>query len=227
MSSQKLLKNENLQNSPAARIRWLREKHFPGHGGKTQFARGLGIRLTSYVRYEQDVVPGSDIVVKMMDLTRVNPRWLINGSGPRYMPAYPDAGPRETTPLVVREDSGIWLPILARASAAGTERVGYTDHGDLGRDRLPNDLHEIEVKGDSMIPLALDGQFLLVTNAAPRSGDIAIVELQETDELLFKRIQIEPPNLICVSVNSEPRFPVITIPLRKVRRMRRVWGVKF
>ena len=242
LSSGKLSKSENLHPGLPERLVWLRKKHYPGHGGKTRFAQDLGIRLTFYVRYEKNVAPGTRIVAKMMQATNVNPRWLLWGIGDPYLDKPADARSLAEAQNVIQglfqeneslraggfgKAAGHYIPILARASAAGTERVAYSDHGDLGRDKLPPDLHEIEVVGDSMVPLALDGQFLLVTNDAPRTGDVAVVELRDCDELLFKRVQIEPPKVICVSVNPDPRFPVITTRLNQIRRMRKVWGVKF
>lgn len=68
------------------RVRWLRETKYPGHGGKSAFAKALGILLTSYVRYEMTVVPGIEMVAKMMEVTNVNPRWLQFGIGERLLP---------------------------------------------------------------------------------------------------------------------------------------------
>lgn len=221
-------------------MKWLRQKLFPGHGGKTAFAKVIGIVLTSYVRYEINSEPADKILARIVAATRVNPRWLRWGIGAAFDPGaevgnagaaeliaelYEKAKAREGSR--VAEGGSVYLPILARASAASVRRIGYTDHGELGRDRLPSDLHEVQVVGDSMIPLAMDGQYVLVTNADPQTGEIAIVELKDTDELLFKRVQIEPPNLVCVSVNPDPRFPVLTFPLRRLRRMRKIWGIKF
>jgi phage repressor protein C with HTH and peptisase S24 domain len=221
---------------------WLRQKLFPGHGGKTQFAEAIHVKLTSYVRYEIAVTPGPKIISRIVLATSVNPRWLLWGIGEPFAPGGQDDAGNVNAPNVIRElyedterrgpisvaDVGrVFLPIRGRASAAGVRRIAYTDHGDLGRDRLPADLHEIQVIGDSMSPLALEGQFLLVTNAAPKSGDIAVVERIDMEELLFKRVQIEPPSVLCVSVNPDPHYPVLTIPLKLIRRMRKVWGVKF
>ena len=57
----------------AERLGKIREHAF-GKNGRSAFARALGIPLTSYLNFEHGRVPPMDIVVKMMTLTRANPR---------------------------------------------------------------------------------------------------------------------------------------------------------
>ncbi|MFC1805491.1 LexA family transcriptional regulator [Planctomycetota bacterium] len=67
------------------RLAGIREEAF-GKRGKSAFARALGIPLTSYLNFENGRVPPMDTIVKMMALTRVNPRWLVHGKGSRHLP---------------------------------------------------------------------------------------------------------------------------------------------
>lgn len=69
----------------AERLASIREEAF-GKRGKSSFARALDIPLTSYLNFENGRVPPMGIIVKMTALTRANPRWLIHGKGPRYLP---------------------------------------------------------------------------------------------------------------------------------------------
>ena len=68
----------------AERLGEIREAAYGKHG-RSAFARALGIPLTSYLNFENGRVPPMDIVVKMMALTKVNPRWLVHGEGPQYL----------------------------------------------------------------------------------------------------------------------------------------------
>ena len=76
------------------RLGSIREDAF-GKTGRSAFARALGIPLTSYLNFENGRVPPMDIVVKMMTLTRVNPRWLVHGEGPQYLPKDAELPPAE------------------------------------------------------------------------------------------------------------------------------------
>ncbi len=78
----------------AGRLGSLREAAYGKHG-RSAFARALGIPLTSYLNFENGRVPPMDIIVKMMALTRVNPRWLVHGEGPQYLPKEAELAPAE------------------------------------------------------------------------------------------------------------------------------------
>jgi SOS-response transcriptional repressor LexA len=67
------------------RLSSIREEAF-GKNGRSAFARALGIPLTSYLNFEHGRVPPVDVLVKMVTVTRVNPRWLVHGKGPRLLP---------------------------------------------------------------------------------------------------------------------------------------------
>lgn len=42
--------------------------------------------ITSYMNYENGRIPPVDVVLKIVALTRVNPRWLLHGEGERLLP---------------------------------------------------------------------------------------------------------------------------------------------
>ena len=76
------------------RLASIREGAF-GKWGKSAFARALGIPLTSYLNFENGRVPPMDVIVNMMALTRVNPKWLVHGKGRRRLPDGVDLPPAE------------------------------------------------------------------------------------------------------------------------------------
>jgi len=84
----------------AERLGKTREAAF-GRTGRSAFARALGIPLTSYLNFEHGRVPPMDIIVKMMTLTRVNPRWLVHGEGPQYLPRDVELPPAEDAASLV------------------------------------------------------------------------------------------------------------------------------
>lgn len=85
------------------RLSVIREEAF-GKRGKSAFARALAIPLTSYLNFENGRVPPMDVIVKMMALTRVNPRWLVHGKGSRYLP--------DSIELLPAKDAASLLTIL-------------------------------------------------------------------------------------------------------------------
>jgi SOS-response transcriptional repressor LexA len=76
------------------RLGSIREEAF-GKNGRSAFARALGIPLTSYLNFEHGRVPPVDVLVKMVAVTRVNPRWLVHGKGPRLLPEGAEVPPIE------------------------------------------------------------------------------------------------------------------------------------
>jgi len=92
----------------AERLARIRKEAY-GERGRSEFARALGIPLTSYLNYENGRVPPIEIVVKMMALTRVNPQWLLHGKRPQYLP--------ERTELPATEDVASLLSELLQENA--------------------------------------------------------------------------------------------------------------
>ena len=228
------------------RLRWVRESVF-GRRSKTAFARKLGMTLMQYDYYERRAALPLETLPRVMELTRVHPKWLYTGAGEPFLPEgvqFPEGGKaidlinalieREAGQSGPRgkssgrkEEEGRFLPVLATASAAGHDRVAYNTEHAPGREKLPGDLHLIRVEGDSMVPVALPGQYVLCTKDDPVNGDLAVVELAEDDELYFKRVYYRGNQVEMVSVNPDPKYPPKLAPRKAVRRIHKVWGVKF
>jgi len=58
-------------------------REFYGERGRSQFARELGIPLTSYIHYETDRAPPADVLVQAAQLTGTSLEWLLCGTGER------------------------------------------------------------------------------------------------------------------------------------------------
>jgi len=224
------------------RLRWVRESLF-GRRSKTAFARKLGMTLMQYDYYERRAALPLESLPRVMELTRVHPKWLYSGAGEPFLPKNVQfAEGRKAldfiNDLIEREaghgksagredEESRYLPVLATASAAGQDRVAFSAEHPPGREKLPGDLHLIRVEGDSMVPVALPGQYVLCTKDEPAAGDLAVVELWENDEIYFKRVYYRGNQVEMVSVNPDPKYPPKLAPRKAVRRMHKVWGVKF
>jgi len=118
------------------------------------------------------------------------------------------------------------MRILVMATAAATGVVRYSGIEPSGEIEMPPDLHGVEISGDSMIPVALEGQHVLCTRQPLRDGDLAVIEATE-EQILFKRIHWEGNLLACDSVSPAPGFPSRRLKRGEIRHMYRVCGVMF
>jgi transcriptional regulator with XRE-family HTH domain len=67
----------------AERLRQVRVEVY-GEDGVHDLARRLGIPERTWSRYESGVTIRAEVVLQFLELTRVEPIWLLRGSGPRY-----------------------------------------------------------------------------------------------------------------------------------------------
>jgi hypothetical protein len=70
----------------AGRLREIRED-LCGEYGAQFLADALDVRLETWLNYESGVTVPAHVVLKLIDIARVNPRWLLTGQGePRVHP---------------------------------------------------------------------------------------------------------------------------------------------
>jgi hypothetical protein len=67
----------------AERLAQLRLELFGDRGGP-EMARRLGIPVRTWYNYEGGVTVPAEVVLKIIELTAVEPGWLLNGKGPRF-----------------------------------------------------------------------------------------------------------------------------------------------
>lgn len=89
--------------------------------------------------------------------------------------------------------------------------------------KLPDGAHLVRIFGDSMVPVALDGQAVWVIEAKPVDGDLAVIEPRE-GPMLFKRVYRRDHGWECVSSNAAPEFKPIPLKDSEIRRIRKVVG---
>ena len=76
------------------RLRLLRTE-FYGERGGPDLARTLGIPVRTWYNYENGVTVPAEIILRIVELTSVEPIWLLRGEGPKFRstgppPASPD-----------------------------------------------------------------------------------------------------------------------------------------
>jgi hypothetical protein len=72
-----------LSRDLAERLHEIREDFYGEHGAQF-LADDLGLPLRTWANYERGTVVSGLVVLKLIDLTGVNPRWLLTGKGRKY-----------------------------------------------------------------------------------------------------------------------------------------------
>src|SRR5437588_5573273 len=67
----------------ADRLRQLRSELFGERGGP-ELARRLGLPIRTWYNYESGVTVPAEVVLRIIELTSVEPMWLLHGQGPKF-----------------------------------------------------------------------------------------------------------------------------------------------
>jgi hypothetical protein len=73
----------------AGRLAALRTEMF-GERGRTEMARRLGLPLRTWYSYEEGTSIPAEVVLRIIELSSVEPGWLLYGTGPKYRPKRAD-----------------------------------------------------------------------------------------------------------------------------------------
>lgn len=135
---------------------------------------------------------------------------------------------RHNTMEILRTDSSSYVPVPVVGSVAAgytalaeTDIIGY----ELVDTSVLTDGYEyawLKVKGDSMAPLILEGDLVLIRlQEEVDSGDLAVVIVDEEDGVI-KRVQYSTNKVTLVSENAE-NYPPRVFSGKDVNRLR-IWG---
>jgi hypothetical protein len=72
--------NRHKKRDLALRFREIRENLYGKYGGQF-LADALDVRLETWLNYEAGVSMPAHVVLKLIDIARVNPHWLLTGNG--------------------------------------------------------------------------------------------------------------------------------------------------
>ena len=73
-----------LQMGLEQRLREIREDFYGTHGAQF-IADAIGVPRETWMNYEQGVTIPGIVVLKLIDATGANPRWLLTGKGEKYL----------------------------------------------------------------------------------------------------------------------------------------------
>src|SRR5439155_14758442 len=74
------------------RLRQIRVERFGERGG-SEMARQLGLPVRTWYNYESGVTVPAEVLLRFVELTSVEPVWLLHGRGPKFRPAAPPDAP--------------------------------------------------------------------------------------------------------------------------------------
>ncbi len=158
----------------AERLAILRFELFGDRGGP-EMARRLGIPVRTWYNYEGGVTVPAEVVLKIIELTSVEPLWLQYGKGPKFRQSARfekrESGGKSS--LTVGELLRTALQLLESDNAAGEqdERAGLiprtmTFEAPLGPPARKEWLEAqqenrcIQVAGNAMAPVVADGAYV-------------------------------------------------------------------
>src|SRR3954465_7350150 len=94
----------------AERLSALRSELYGDRGGP-ELARQLGLPVRTWYNYESGVTVPAEVVLKIIELTSVEPIWLLHGQGPKFRTDLPGANRPESL-----MGSGISVGVLLRTA---------------------------------------------------------------------------------------------------------------
>jgi len=83
----------------ADRIRTIRTELF-GVNSLAEFARRIDVPVRTWYSFETGVTLPAEVLLRFVELTLVEPLWLLHGEGPRYRTDVPDPEREESDPPV-------------------------------------------------------------------------------------------------------------------------------
>jgi transcriptional regulator with XRE-family HTH domain len=108
----------------AERLREIRAELYGERGG-SEMARRLGVPVRTWYNYEAGVTVPAEVLLRFMELTHVEPSWLLHGEGPRYRAAGPEpiTPPDATAPAQATSVEALLRTALERLEQQAGDRA--------------------------------------------------------------------------------------------------------
>jgi hypothetical protein len=114
----------------AERLAALRSELFGDRGGP-EMARRLGIPVRTWYNYEGGVTVPAEVVLKIIELTAVEPAWLLRGEEPKFRHFHPERRESPASPaLTVGALLRTALQLLENNDSASQRRQGAPPEAD-------------------------------------------------------------------------------------------------
>jgi hypothetical protein len=134
----------------ADRLRQLRAELYGERGGP-ELARRLALPIRTWYNYESGVTIPAEVMLRIIELTSVEPMWLLHGKGPRFRSSGP--GHSEMVP-----GSGVSVGALLRTAIQLLESSESAKQAAVSPARRPEEWAE----GDESPPAGRSGEIVLI-----------------------------------------------------------------
>jgi hypothetical protein len=158
----------------AERIMALRVDLFGPRGGP-ELARRLGIPVRTWYNYEGGITVPGEIILKIIEVTSVEPMWLLHGTGPKF--SEPRHDPGQTTPSSAM-NTDTMMASAAKYEMPASPTVAVRNLLKAALRLLGNDQGETSEPAETPLRRAdpdgqtatIDLEALLLERNAPRNG---------------------------------------------------------
>lgn len=227
----------------AERLREVRTEIFGERGGP-ELSRQLGLPVRTWYNYEVGVTVPAEVLLRFVELTNVEPIWLLHGRGPKFRKSLPVEHAVDAPAGAAVEMLRQALSLLEQAEAGG--RGGSLDSsppesdaevllrvrtdGESGREQPAYlrarrewvegqpDCRCVRVRGRSMEPLLADGAFVAFAAAAeePEGLDGELVALRHDGRWIVRRLQLAGRFALLRAENAEQDDEILPIDLDEI-----------
>jgi hypothetical protein len=224
----------------ANRLRQIRTEKYGERGGP-ELSRRLGLPIRTWYNYETGVTVPAEVLLRFVELTGVEPLWLLHGKGSRYrsLPPSLESNNNTTQPVsaLLRKalehlgqaaEGGRGGPAGAAAAAAHREGkcvlpqedvYSFAPKGEADELARRSDSRCVLIEGDAMAPLALGGSFGAYSAEDEPAADLdgrLVVAWVDRDPIV-RWLQTSGPYALLRAENPDFSPNILTIDLTNPR----------
>ena len=179
------------------RLREVRTELYGERGG-SEMARRLGLPIRTWYNYESGVTVPAEVILRFVELTSVEPRWLLHGRGARFRDATPSSGGGDSVEILLRAalqklevrrdlpptdsrngdlDGDGGDVVLIRVEGSEHERLTQASGASYMAARREwlearRDCRVVRMDGSAMAPMIEDGAYVAFADQDDPIGDI-------------------------------------------------------
>lgn len=232
------------------RLREIRTELYGERGG-SEMARQLGVPIRTWYNYESGVTVPAEVLLKFMELTSVEPLWLLHGRGPKFR-TLPAAELPTDSHQTVRSLLRTALQHLERQKDIGPEQDATAFLPIPGTDRIPSGLsspspdlgHDLadaqqgwlnaecegrclQVADDSMAPIVAQGARVAfsseIETATALDGQMVVAWIDGEPKVRWLRLSGSYGLLRAENPDASPSTVLVDLSSRRsATRLRRV-----
>lgn len=219
----------------AERLREIRVELFGERGG-SEMARRLGVPIRTWYNYESGVTVPAEVLLRFLELTSVEPQWLLRGRGERFRAGPVSSGGADSAGTVQallrtalqhlerrRDGQSRDLPLPADMGP-GDDGVTAPADAQRGWQEAEREGRCVRVEGTAMVPIVADGARVAFAaeDEAPEDLDGALVVAWVEGRPLVRWFRRSGAYGLLRAENAETVPGIELVDLRGPRESRRI-----